>query len=178
MRKRIWRVLPQVCSLLGRTPEFSAEKVCSLFVPVYWDSQLSFSLLEANKLGAVTSCYFSTLNGIRHLYVHIDCFHMFFVIKAILVSFFFFSFWKEGSHSQGWLWIDCESGGDLELLVLLSSLPVKVTDMNSYPWFSFSVHFQSGVLSLLLLYCRSCVYIPYISPGHHSTLTDGGQRMH
>lgn len=57
-------------------------------------------------------------------------------------------------------------------------LTVKVTDKNSYPWFSFSVHFQSGVLSLLLVYCRSSVYIPCISPGHQSTLTDGGQRMH
>lgn len=94
MRKRIWRILPQVCSLLGRTPEFSAEKVCSLFVPVHWDSQIAFSLLEANKLGAVTSCYFSTLNGIRHLYVHIDCFHMFFVIKAISGFFPFFLFGK------------------------------------------------------------------------------------
>lgn len=60
MRKGWWRLIPQTCSLLDRTTGFSEEKVCLLFVPVCWDSQISFSQLTASRLGAVSSCHFST----------------------------------------------------------------------------------------------------------------------
>jgi hypothetical protein len=46
--------------LTWHTLEFSAEKVCFFSVPVCWDSQISLSHLAASRLGAVTSCCFST----------------------------------------------------------------------------------------------------------------------
>lgn len=92
---------------------------------------------------------------------------------------FVYFFFERGSHSQGWLWIHYEAGGDLELLVLLPhSLPNCEDHRHElyYPWFSFSVHLKSGLLPLLLLHCRSSLYTRDISSAHHSTLTLGGQR--
>ena len=47
-------------SLTWQTSGFSEEEVCSLFAPVCWDSQISFSHLRASRLGAFIPCHSST----------------------------------------------------------------------------------------------------------------------